>query len=150
MNDQKFWDNMDRSGGEASCWPWLRHRLPTGYGHVADRGKMVRTHRRAWALTNGPIPAGLYVCHRCDNPPCCNPAHLWLGTAHENMRDASAKKRFPDRTGPKNSRAKLSESNVLELRRMCADGATVASAARRFGVGWTQAKRVVDGENWVR
>src|SRR3954471_2928189 len=71
--------------GPDSCWEWLAYReKKSGYGtwHI---GKLfVLAHRAAWMITNGPIPDGLCVCHKCDNPSCCNPAHLWLGTKAEN------------------------------------------------------------------
>src|SRR5690348_16844605 len=72
-----FWSRVDRrSPGE--CWVWTRGRLKAGYGQLTVGGKCRTAHRIAWELTNGPIPDGLSVLHRCDNPPCCNPAHLFL------------------------------------------------------------------------
>jgi len=74
---------------------WMRSRSnPSGYGQVGIvDGKLIRAHRLAWELTNGWIPNGLYVCHHCDNPPCCNPAHLFLGTQADNMSDMVKKRR---------------------------------------------------------
>jgi hypothetical protein len=75
------------------CWEWQRFRHAKGYGGLHFRGRSNRAHRVMWILTNGDIPAGKLVCHRCDNPPCCNPDHLWLGTIWENGQDAKHKKR---------------------------------------------------------
>lgn len=87
-----FWRRVDSSENDR-CWPWLGARKPTGYGFLSFQRKYWRAHRLAWFLTHGSIPAGQHVLHRCDNPPCCNPAHLWLGTHADNMRDRSAKGR---------------------------------------------------------
>lgn len=72
-----------------------------GYGIVRHNGRNTSAHRLAWILANGPIPEGLHVCHRCDNPPCCNPEHLFIGTRKDNMQDCLAKGRFAtgDRSG---------------------------------------------------
>jgi hypothetical protein len=88
---------------ESGCWEWqgfrqppggMQHRGPRyGYGEMSFRGKQTRTHRIAWVITHGAIPAGMLVMHKCDNPPCCNPDHLKLGTSLDNQRDMSAKGR---------------------------------------------------------
>jgi hypothetical protein len=78
--------------------------MPNGYGRIAlggQGGGVGLAHRVAWELANGPIPEDLHVCHRCDNPPCCNPAHLFLGTRSDNMRDSVSKRR--DRHGRRTS-----------------------------------------------
>lgn len=88
----RFWSRVDDSGGPDSCWPWQLSRFPTGYGHAILHGREY-AHRIAYELATGNDPRGLDVCHTCDNPPCCNPAHLFAGTALDNMRDRDAKGR---------------------------------------------------------
>lgn len=88
-----FWDWVDRSDPDG-CWPWTRSRNQDGYGHLRLNPRAsIRAHRLAYELTYGPIPDGLVVCHRCDNPPCCRPDHLVLGTQVDNMADMVAKNR---------------------------------------------------------
>ncbi len=89
----RFWSLIDRSGGAESCWPWMGGLNEDGYGLVYVNGKTMTAHRHAWRLTNGD-PGDLCVCHSCDNPPCCNPAHHWLGTNEENTADRTAKGRW--------------------------------------------------------
>lgn len=94
-----------------ACWVWTGFRDRKGYGQIAldgRRGVHGYTHRVAWELHNGPIPDGLWVLHRCDNPPCCNPAHLFLGTAADNNRDMAAKGRHVGTT-------KLTSRQVVEI-----------------------------------
>jgi hypothetical protein len=75
------------------CLEWTGSRLPRGYGHLKAAGKDRYAHRLTWELAHGPIPDGMYVCHTCDNPPCCEITHLWLGTPTDNAADRDAKGR---------------------------------------------------------
>jgi hypothetical protein len=95
---ERFWEKVDKGGPEhpvlkTRCWIWVACRTDEGYGRIIIRGWVAKAHRVAWELANGPIRAGLLVCHRCDNPPCCNPAHLFEGTGLDNSRDMVAKGR---------------------------------------------------------
>lgn len=86
----RFWSKVDKSG---DCWEWTACRTRAGYGQFKSDGRLHRAHRLAWALTNGPIPEGKHVLHRCDNPGCVNPDHLFLGSHQDNMDDMSNKGR---------------------------------------------------------
>jgi len=92
--EERFRSRVDVKGPD-DCWEWTAGKIPGGYGAVWDNsiGRHQHAHRLAWELANGPIPDGMWVLHRCDNPPCCNPAHLWLGTQYENDKDRTRKQR---------------------------------------------------------
>lgn len=87
---KRFWDKVDKSG---KCWLWIAARR-NNYGAFKLNGKVLGAHVVAYTLTNGPIEDGLVVCHSCDNPPCVNPSHLWLGTYSDNAKDAVTKGRM--------------------------------------------------------
>jgi hypothetical protein len=89
----RFWSKVDRSGGPDACWPWMAYRNRDGYGSFRVDDHTESAHRVAWVEENGPVPEGMDVLHHCDNPPCCNPRHLFLGTAADNARDSVAKGR---------------------------------------------------------
>jgi len=93
MNAERtFWSLVNKAG---SCWEWLGHKHSQGYGLYRFHSRQdTGAHRISWFLANGPIPDGLFVCHHCDNPPCVNPSHLFLGTARDNAIDASRKGRL--------------------------------------------------------
>ena len=90
---ERFWARVDRKG-PSDCWEWTGAKLPKGYGQCNWRGQTTQTHRLAYALSNPQnIPGARLVLHTCDNPPCCNPQHLWLGTAKDNTADMMSKGR---------------------------------------------------------
>lgn len=100
------------------CWEYQGKRLKAGgYGVIGIDGKLVRVHRFMFFEAFGPIPEGLFVCHRCDNPPCCNPEHLFLGTAADNARDMASKGRGRGVEGAENHNNHLTWEQVQDIRR---------------------------------
>jgi hypothetical protein len=89
----RFFQSVDNRGGPDVCHMWTTATDQDGYGEFFIRGKANRAHRLSWALLNGPIPNGMCICHTCDNPPCVNPKHLFLGTNLDNIADKVAKGR---------------------------------------------------------
>jgi len=107
----------------SGCWEWTAAiQQATGYGRFGMNGQTTYAHRASWMIFKGPIPAGLYVCHRCDNRICVNPDHLFVGSASQNMKDAARKGRvvIPARSyasDESHQPAKLTNAEVLEIRR---------------------------------
>lgn len=104
----RFWSKVDNSGGPDACWPWLASRDKDGYGRFSlTHEKRIPAHRFAWELVNGPMQSDLLACHSCDNPPCCNPAHIFPGTQAVNQADKAAKGRAA--SGERNGMVKYPE-----------------------------------------
>jgi hypothetical protein len=145
----RFWSRVQQDAPDA-CWEWEGARHPFGYGSLSFQGRFVDAHRVAWELTNGPIPPGLHVLHRCDNPPCCNPAHLFLGTARDNSRDMCQKGRHVSWRGrAPHGNSKLTPEQVAEIRRRyAAGGITQGALGREFGVSPSNIRFIVHGHTW--
>jgi hypothetical protein len=101
----------------------------------------------SWEFENGPVPKGLCVLHRCDNPPCVNPAHLYVGTHRQNARDRSLRNRGV--RGRRVNTNKLTEAQVLEIRALCDAGERQAHVARRFGITQTMVSHIARRNSWA-
>lgn len=145
----RLWEKTLHQLGPDVCWPWLGPRMRQGYGSIWIRhGVTALTHRVAWELTYGPIPDGLCVMHTCDNPPCCNPAHLRLGTVADNNADKQAKGRAKSARGELNGHARITEGDVLEMRARRRAGEPNKSIAQSFGVPYYVVWGAVTGRTW--
>ena len=148
----KFWNRVKITDQEL-CWEWQGPLyLPDGYGHcnfMKDKKRFCQSHRFAYADMIGPIPDGLLVCHKCDNPKCCNPFHLFLGTNAQNIQDAYDKGLIKPLKGIKHGMHKLSEADVLLIRKLVANGAVQRSLAPRFGVTVGMISMIVNRKNWT-
>lgn len=144
------WESVDASGGPDECWPWTKSINIWGYGDAEYLGKRMNASRAAYIDTHGSIAKGLVVCHRCDNPACCNPAHLFAATQAENLADCRRKGRQHYRRGESHHRAtaKMTEEKVIEARRLYASGTTQTEIARRWGLHSSVISRAVRGESW--
>lgn len=143
--EQRFWSKVVKS---ETCWIWAANRTSDGYGSFSLRGRQVGAHRVAFVFASGAeIPKGLCVCHRCDNPACVNPEHLFLGSHAENMRDASRKNRM--HPGERNPISKLNSEIVREMRRRWVGGETARSLAAEFGVHHSVVQSAVSGKSWA-
>ena len=144
----RFWRKVLK-GGENDCWEWGGAKGRDGYGVVfigpSGAVRQHKAHRVSFSYATGPIPEGLCVLHKCDNPPCVNPAHLFLGTRAENNADKVAKGRQPHNMGEANPRAKLTRADAEEIRKMLDIGHTQTEIAKCFGVAQGQISRVKAG-----
>jgi hypothetical protein len=171
--DLRFWSKVERSN---DCWLWRGTMSVYGYGFFKVRGKMWKSHRYAWVLTNGAISNGLFVCHRCDVRHCVRPDHLFLGNAFDNMSDAARKGRMPSgerswarlhperlargerngahthperiRRGVAQGGAKLTDEIVREIRAASGAGESGRSVAARYGVAPVTVSHVIRRYTW--
>jgi hypothetical protein len=139
---ERFWSKVEKT--EGGCWIWKAARNYLGYGRFKHEGVHTRAHRFAWIATHGEPQPGMLVCHKCDNPPCCNPEHLFVGTAADNCADKISKNRH--RAGPGNP--KLTAEQVIEARRRHANGESYRKLAAHFGVYIDTMRNAIRGFSW--
>lgn len=158
-----FWSRVGRRGDD-ECWPWQGYCEPHGYGRLSISGRIARAHRLAYEFTYGPIAEGQVIRHTCDNPPCCNPAHLLAGSQADNVADRDARGRTArgDRAGartkPEHHRsllgeesptAKLTEAQVRAIRESYRTGGIGARPlARLYQVSRSLIRAIVQGRVW--
>lgn len=145
-----FWRRVEIKG-EDECWPWRMGKTTRGYGVVWFAGRKYKTHRLALQLTLGrELNADELACHRCDNPPCCNPAHIYAGTPKQNTADCLARNRANREMGSKRYNAKLTEEQVERIKRE-APFRTYGwgrRIAKEMGVGRSAVSNIVAGLRW--
>jgi len=158
-----FWTKVDVCG-EDDCWNWLASTNGRGYGRFRYQGIKVGAHRLARALENNKeMPKDLCVLHRCDNPRCCNPKHLSVGTRSDNMQDMVLKGRkyttkgadnffsknlFP-KCGEQHPQAKLTEENVLMIREAYTNGESQNSISRRLNISQMHISNICSRKRWA-
>ena len=128
------------------CWIWDGCLNPDGYGNVIYKGKIQRAHRVMYELIKGKIPAGIFVLHKCDQPSCVNPDHLFLGTQKDNMADCVIKGRIAG--GSKCGRAKLTENKVREIRELLNAGYKFKVLAEMYSVVTSTISDIKMGKSW--
>lgn len=122
---------------ESGCWIYQGSTTPFGYAYMSVRGRLTTAHRAAYELYKGDIPSGMFVCHSCDVPQCCNPDHLFLGTPADNVRDASKKQRMSRMARIKGQQvpfSKLTAEQVVCIRRLGEQGVPRKVLAAEYGV----------------
>lgn len=149
-NRVRYEAKVDRSAGPDACHPWRGAKNNGGYGQIRIDKRLYLAHRIGWELAFGPIPDGLCVCHRCDVRGCQNPQHWFLGTIAENNADRHAKgrTRVGRVHGSRHPNAKLTEAQVVEIRRLAAAGTSQGEIAARFGVEQTNVSSIVRRLTW--
>lgn len=148
--EEWFWDQVEQiKTGE--CLEWTATLLDSGYGVFMYDHKMWKAHRYAWTITNGPIPKGLCVLHKCDNPPCVNPDHLYIGTQQDNSNDKYRRGRAVHRRGVDRPEAKLTEEAVKYIRQQnkkYQKGFTHRELGLKFGVSDGTVYNVIHRKTW--
>lgn len=143
--EDRFWDKVAFG---MDCWGWFGAVDKNGYGQTYAHGKQLKAHRVSYEMHYGKIPDGLMVLHKCDNPGCTRPCHLFVGSNSDNMKDMASKGRGGKSRGESHGMSKLTPSNVGDIRSMVASGISQREASRRFGVSYQNVWRIVHSETW--
>jgi hypothetical protein len=130
----------------SGCWLWLAATHYSGYGKIKIGEKQLKAHRISYEIHRGPIPRGIHVLHHCDNPPCVNPDHLFLGTQVENNNDRDNKGRHVPLQGEKHGNSKFTAEQVLHIRQT---QTSVAELAKMYGVNQSSIFKIRKRETWT-
>lgn len=150
----RFWRKVEKLGPD-ECWNWKSTRSHYGHGQFSIHYKKFVSSRISFFIANGEFPNRLFVCHRCDNPSCVNPAHLFLGTQKDNIQDMMAKGRGPAKRvgnrvlGDSRVGAILTEAKVREIRSKHASGIAMRALGREYGVNRVTIRYVVKRRTWT-
>jgi hypothetical protein len=153
---ERFWNKVEKT---ADCWTWKGAKTNKGYGIYSSFYKFgffksQFAHRVSYFLANGNFDSDLLVCHKCDNPSCVNPNHLFIGTYSDNAQDMSDKGRngqqINSQKGEKHGRSKLDWNKVREIRkRYSEEKITKSELSRQYGVDHKQIRNILNNTNWV-
>jgi hypothetical protein len=142
----RFWAKVAK-GSPKECWPWQGYTVPSGHGQTSYQSYPIPAHRKAWILTHGPIRDGLCANHRCDNPACCNPSHLYLGTRADNMIDRWAPH---SKRGQRPYTTVLPPEKIEELYQLRRGGMKLKDCAARFGVHIATVVRYINMQRRIK
>ncbi len=161
----RFWSKVDKSGGPDACWLWTAAVFRKGYGHFWSGSRELGAHVFSFIIHNPEVSlSGFEVCHTCDVPGCVNPNHLWLGTRKQNAEDCKKKGRALGHSGDsngartkphkiprgeRNGGARLTEQQVIEIRKLRAEGNILKTLATKFGVGSKAISKICRRERWA-
>lgn len=134
---------------QSGCWIWQGAVSGTGYGQFSVAGRTVKAHRFAYEEAFGPIPAGVLVCHRCDDPLCVKPSHLFLGSSADNSGDMVNKGRSFKNRGEAHGLAKLTDDQVRLMRRLALEGMPTRRIAEVFGMSRSRIGDIIRGKGWT-
>lgn len=154
---EAFWSHAVITESDL-CWYWTGHKIPSGYGTFCVNGKFNYAHRLSWEIENGEIPEGLYILHKCDNPSCVNPNHLFSGTQADNMQDMVNKGRKVSNPpkGIKHPLSKLTDDDIREIRKIYIKGKpgdkpspySVKGLSVKYNVASSLIHRIVKRVSW--
>jgi hypothetical protein len=148
--ETRFWKNV-KKGHQDECWEWKGPKNLDGYGDILIERKHIGAHRVSYEIHCGPIPNGLWVLHKCDNPPCCNPNHLFLGTARDNIHDMMSKGRSSNKNkalGSQNGKSKLAESDITDIRQQFSNGTPYRHIAKSYNVSVSCICDIIYRKTW--
>jgi len=146
MTEVEFWKNVKVTDSEEDCWEWQRAKINSGHGIVRVNGKILFTHRYSFLLCYGYLPK--QINHTCDNPPCCNPLHLYDGTQKDNARDRDTRGRANAAKGSRNSSAKLVENDVINIIKLIKGGMSNTVIAREYNVSHVAISLIKTNRKW--
>lgn len=150
MNDweKRFWEKVKILSKNA-CWEWQAGKFHYGHGQFSLKRKNFKAHRISYILTKGSIPNGKCVLHKCDNPPCCNPSHLYVGTQKDNAQDRKKRGRQNSQKGSKHSQCIFDEKIVLKIRKsFSGKRGEYGSIAKKYGVDRKTIFNLITKRSW--
>jgi hypothetical protein len=148
---ERFWKKVKKT---ENCWEWTANKIKHGYGRINFEGRPQLAHRVSWILSNGNIPYGFVICHRCDNPSCVRPDHLFIGTMSDNKKDSDSKNRSyrtgkpPIKLGKENNMTRFTKDQILEIRSRYASGEDQYSIGRSYSAAQGTISNIVRRKSW--